>query len=524
MATMKAADTMKAMQTMGPDKRTQVFADFRTTRNRFVTLAYGHAGKPKVLFYSIRAIVNSGAFLSALMAKATIFTMDMSIFWSLLSYVCIGATSSALTWYFINGSDVGGDDGFDAKSLDYICNYLNTFIPFVLGLYISLVLARWWAQRIEGIGKVLDSLQNVCLLVASELPNEDFFQFHEQIISYGLASVALVVRTCRGKHEIIDLGPSHYNLLTEDELRILGDVPVRPRPALLWSWILSLCTKVYEDQSIPPGKQRDIIQQVVIARNAISLIWTYLGTQLPFAYVHLVTFIVNINNVLASIKCGIVFMMALQQKSWVHAASQVIFLCLMPVLYQGILSVAYMIHDPFGEDLLDFPIMAFQEYANAQCISVVAYCRRCPALKRQWGQGPTIKELALRKQCGKAHAEWLDMEHKVLAKVDYETTDDTDGRRAEREAALKAELAAEIAQQNAGKDAVASFLAEQLSVVAPEIVTVNAKLQSLESKVAAAIVPVAPPAGFCSPEPSVLAKPATSSLLARPEPNAPNRF
>merc|ERR1712146_729144 len=109
-------------------------------------------------------------------------------------------------------------------------------------------------------------------------------------------------------------------------------------------------------------------------------------------------------------KCGILFVVSIKDKSYAQAATEVVFLAVMPLLYQGLLSISYMIHDPFGEDLLDFPIMAFQEYANTQCVAVAANTRRCPALQRTWGPGPSMKELCFRKQTGKARGEWLAAE------------------------------------------------------------------------------------------------------------------
>ena len=32
---------------------------------------------------------------------------------------------------------------------------------------------------------------------------------------------------------------------------------------------------------------------------------------------------------------------------------------IIPLVYDGLLAITYMIHDPFGEDLLDFPISAY---------------------------------------------------------------------------------------------------------------------------------------------------------------------
>merc|ERR1719456_52248 len=130
-----------------------------------------------------------------------------------------------------------------------------------------------------------------------------------------------------------------------------------------------LCDKI----NLPPGKYRDVAAECVGARNGISLIWTYLRTQLPFAYVHLVTFLVNLNNLVVSVKCGMVLSMAIKAEAWSQCVNQVLFLFVVPPLYQGLLGISHVIHDPFGEDLLDFPVMAFQEYNNEGALVITGH-------------------------------------------------------------------------------------------------------------------------------------------------------
>lgn len=484
------------------DQRFQRFTDFKVNKNRFATLAYGHAGKPKVLHYSVRAMVHRGAILTALCARGTIFSMDVAVLLSLLTYLVVGITAGTASYLYnlqtnevlaIAQKDKKGKGIDESGRLDVISNYLNLFIPFILGLYLSVAMARWWMLRSDGVGKVLDACQNVSLLTASLLPDADFHDYHDQIVRYALASVSLVVRTCRGNEDMNGLGPAGEHLLTDEEIKVFQEIPIRPRPQILWAWILAVSTKVCEEQGVAPGKQRDIVLQCVQARNGISLIWSVLGTQLPFAYVHLVTFIVNMNNLLVAVKCGIVFVQALDEKSWLQAASQVIFLCVVPLLYQGMLSVSYVIHDPFGEDLLDFPVMAFQEYCNAQAVSVTMFCNQCPALRKSFGPEATHQELALRKGLGRLHAERiaaLQSQAEASKVIDSRENGDEE---------LKMQLAAAVSEQAAANDKVMSTLKDQHERVQSQLGQLSMRLRNLEN--ATVPVPVAPTvagSGWCS--------------------------
>lgn len=149
-----------------------------------------------------------------------------------------------------------------------------------------------------------------------------------------------------------------------------------------------MATKVCNEQLIPPAKQRDLTLECVRARDSVSVIWTHLGTQLPFAYVHLVTFLINVNNLVMAVKCGIVFAAAIAAESYQKATNQVVFAIVVPLLYHGLLSISYIIHDPFGEDMLDFPVMAYQEYMNEAAVSIMNFVGQCPALDQPFGGTP----------------------------------------------------------------------------------------------------------------------------------------
>lgn len=115
-----------------------------------------------------------------------------------------------------------------------------------------------------------------------------------------------------------------------------------------------------------PGKQTLIIRKSLSARDGIQTIHTYLNTHLPFAYVHLITLLVNLNNLVMSIKCGVHGAKGIQRNQPQDVLANALMAMVVPILYHGLLSISYVIHDPFDEDMLDFPIAAYTEYV-AQC-------------------------------------------------------------------------------------------------------------------------------------------------------------
>jgi len=294
-------------------------------------------------------------------------------------------------------------------------------------------------------------------------PGPEWADLHDQVLKWGLASVSLIVSACRGNDSLEGLGPKGDNLFTEEELRVFEDVPVRARPVVLWCWILMLVAKLSDELCIAPGKYRDVAMECVAARNGISLIWTYLRTQLPFAYVHLVTFLVNLNNLVVSVKCGMVLGMAIQAHSWSQCVNQILFLFIVPPLYQGLLGISHVIHDPFGEDLLDFPVMAFQEYTNESAVTVTGAGYKCPALRQSWG--PPIAD-------GADGQNLIDKEVEKLAKdTSPEQLRDTVNQ---MDQVLSAQLKS--------KDDLIGSLRGQVGGLEASIAAMNNRIQSMEGR------------------------------------------
>merc|ERR1712178_462379 len=126
-----------------------------------------------------------------------------------------------------------------------------------------------------------------------------------------------------GQKRAIDvLGPKRDNLLTSAEIEVMSTIPYRTQAAVMWTWIMLLATKVMEEQAISPSKQRDITAEVIKARDGIEKIIVYMQSQLPFAYVHLVTLLVNMNNIVMSLKCGVVMAGQLKEENYMYAGCQ----------------------------------------------------------------------------------------------------------------------------------------------------------------------------------------------------------
>merc|ERR1719326_1985339 len=97
----------------------------------------------------------------------------------------------------------------------------------------------------------------------------------------------------------------------------------------LWCWIMRICQEFANDAAGPPPHAPQLIrifQCCLSARNGIHTINTYLLTQLPFAYVHLISLLVFLNNGIVCVRCSAEFVGAVygsDEPQWDVAGYQI---------------------------------------------------------------------------------------------------------------------------------------------------------------------------------------------------------
>jgi hypothetical protein len=349
-------------------------------RGLITTLAYGTAGKPKLLFYDLERLVKRGA-LSTMFVKGTVLTMDTGVLQN-IAFNMLTAAIVAVLAVLSNSGAASGDaaDGVDVGSgLTLLSTYLNGFVPFVLGMYLSLALERWWKLRIAALGKVFDAVACTMMIVGRCCESEQSNPTRDQVLRYGLVSILLLVKAARGKEEINDLIAKEY--LRPSEAEILLSVMPFQRCMVVWSWIIVCCDEAFTAAKRPIGNTLVVAKQATKARDGIQTIHTYLHSQLPYAYVQLVSALVNISNTIFSMKSGYFFGKAFLQGDVNGMGIEVVMILLAPTSYAALLAITYSIEDPFGEDMLDFPIAAYTEYVAQCCEAAFIAHGKYPGMK-----------------------------------------------------------------------------------------------------------------------------------------------
>lgn len=242
---------------------------------------------------------------------------------------------------------------------------LQKVTPFIFGLFSSLALTRWWSTRTDCVGKVMDATVHLTAALAGwaarKCKTSDEYDCIEQdivkILKLGVASLQCIAMQSRDNYDcynnLIDT-----ELITKEEARVLEGCHSSAQVCI--SWVLSLAADILNRLGVPRPNHNPLYMETVMAANAITTREAYHETQLPFPYVHMICMLVQIHNTVVSFVDGLHMSLAVHEQMWTVLGIRILHLLLITSMYQALLQVCFLMEDPLGHDLTDFPILQFQ--------------------------------------------------------------------------------------------------------------------------------------------------------------------
>lgn len=151
------------------------------------------------------------------------------------------------------------------------------------------------------------------------------------------------------------------------------------KPQVVWTWMAKFWQQLLNSGRVPHAATNApmIMAKCVEGRGASGLAFVYIGTQLPYAYTHLLALVANVTLALMAVAVGIACASTdkLLQAAPVPIARLLLFL----TIFDGLLAITVRLENPFsGHDVMDFPNLqfhfdmaqetsAFAESANMAC-------------------------------------------------------------------------------------------------------------------------------------------------------------
>jgi len=315
--------------------------------------------------------------------------------WRMVLLCAIVSMASGTLVGLIPGLHVLGNESFK-----YLANIIRVLLAFILALYLSASLKRWWVAM-AAMSKFFDAVKSLMLVMAAVGAPVDRRRTTRRYAVLSAYILRHEVRTMFQAEEfeeekwVTTVGQSMLRgWMNHQEMVILNSCREhRERASLIWSWIGVLVGDTFKDltQKGQPPVAAQLTKLALSAMCALSQVKTSVSYQIPLSYVHTVAVLVHVNNILLAVLTGVATASqahravesdaALEgdasravkedyarsiQRMVVYAFSLVV----NPMIYQAFLHIGTCLNDPFSERGSAFPIHEFVDELEETLIEI----------------------------------------------------------------------------------------------------------------------------------------------------------
>lgn len=241
-----------------------------------------------------------------------------------------------------------------------------SLVAFLLGLFISTTFTRWWTIR-EKIGVISNNTAALTLLLKNfTAPEEPIKAISKTILRWMHLAHALVYKQANNDFTFDDL--TSTNLITDEESERLSKSIKQSLPALIYGWCIEhLRSLLKENKVAPVAAQNACLACVTNAFNASQDLAIILNTQMPYAYLHLLTYTAKIHLAFIVFYGGGMIAQGISGYAWTRIVLGYTVIITNNIIYEGLLNIHAVLVNPLGDDVGDYPTNLFVSSALNLC-------------------------------------------------------------------------------------------------------------------------------------------------------------
>jgi len=228
---------------------------------------------------------------------------------------------------------------------------------FMLSLYTSQCMARWWDLRIKGIGGMKAACSQLSVLVSTFVTGDK--QVLSAIRRYARASLIMVFQQRDSEIDYDEL--EELDILTREESEKLQMWDTNVIESI-WTWTLHIIHKLYKEGLVKSDQLYILlIEQALNGRSGAQTLCTFLTCQIPLPYFHYMTVLVKLHNLKLIFWAG--FLAGLHSFDTFYLVPITLYttwVVTVPFLFNAILFINADLSDPFDADEIDFPRARYQ--------------------------------------------------------------------------------------------------------------------------------------------------------------------
>jgi len=241
-----------------------------------------------------------------------------------------------------------------------------SLVAFLLGLFVSSTFSRWWSTR-EKLGVIMNNTSSLTLSMINFLPSDPVSQENGKILLRWMhLAHYLVYKQANSDYSFADLVNSEIATKEEAE-RLRGSIEVS-LPGLVYGWCMNVMKNIIVDSHLSPA----IVVSTTLANitncfNASQELAAFLQTQIPYAYLHLLTITAKIHLAFIVFYGGGIIAGGIDNEQWTRILFGYVVIIANNIIYEGLLHIHSMLSNPLGDDSGDFPTHLYIRDTIAMC-------------------------------------------------------------------------------------------------------------------------------------------------------------
>lgn len=304
------------------------------------------------------ALVNFKGSIFAQKAMWLIIILQLSTSWAI----------AGLLYYVARNPE-----NFNLESMGSVVKTLTVSIAFLLGMFLSACLGRWW-DTVKSIESLFGSSKKLLMTAINlQLPDEFCHSIaHLTVLSVLMVEIEMTIRKKEGdqkenwRKRFDEL--EKKGQLSAEERRLLELVPPMERSFFSWSLLSQRLTDIRQLLANKDGSEDTvaydrICELVGVGVSSVSSLKTMMTFQIPFIYVHMLGFMVHSVNLLTAVTTGVTvgIMLAKSKKTGEHIdhaaiANEMVFLMVQACIYQAFLSIGAALSFPVSGECYRIPL------------------------------------------------------------------------------------------------------------------------------------------------------------------------
>jgi len=221
-------------------------------------------------------------------------------------------------------------------------------------MFVTTTFTRWWSCR-EKLGAIMNNTSLMAMALTNYLPSDQLSnEIGKKLLRWMHLSHCFIYKHANEDYSFADLVAAEVT--TEEEVERLRTMIGISLPGVVYGWCMQAVKELIVDCKLAPiAITSSCIGYVTNCFVAAQELAAFINTQIPYAYLHLLTLTTKVHLAFIVFYGGGIISGGLENEEWTRVLFGYVVIIANNFIYEGLLHIHAMLSNPLGDDDGDFP-------------------------------------------------------------------------------------------------------------------------------------------------------------------------